>query len=108
MGLHRIAARAMQGIGGSGLYSLAQVCLVEQGPNKPEIVGALVGVTLSISYVLGPLLGGALSEWTWRAIFWIKLVAPPPSSLEDSMAHSRSNARYPRAVAAYHLAPLLL
>ncbi|KAK3694253.1 major facilitator superfamily domain-containing protein [Podospora appendiculata] len=68
-----IAARALQGIGGSGLYSLAQVCLVEQGPNRPEIVGALVGVTLSISYVLGPLLGGALSAWTWRGIFWINV-----------------------------------
>ena len=58
MTIYRIAARSLQGIGGSGLYSLAQVCLVEQGPNRPEIVGALVGVTLSISYILGPLLGG--------------------------------------------------
>ncbi|KAK1833138.1 putative multidrug resistance protein [Podospora conica] len=68
-----IAARSLQGIGGSGLYSLAQVCLVEQGPNRPEIVGALVGITLSISYILGPLLGGAISEWTWRGIFWINI-----------------------------------
>lgn len=73
----RIAARALQGIGGSGLYSLAQVCLLEQGPSKPEMVGALVGITLSISYVLGPLLGGGISAgWTWRGIFWIKLVYP--------------------------------
>lgn len=78
----RIAARALQGIGGSGLYSLAQVCLLEQGPSKPEMVGALVGITLSISYVLGPLLGGGISAgWTWRGIFWIKLVSPSPSVL---------------------------
>ncbi|KAK1758614.1 putative multidrug resistance protein [Echria macrotheca] len=68
-----IAARSLQGIGGAGLYSLAQVCLVEQGPDRPEIVGALVGITLSISYILGPLLGGAIAEWTWRGIFWINL-----------------------------------
>ncbi|EAA36192.2 MFS general substrate transporter [Neurospora crassa] len=69
-----IAARALQGIGGSGLYSLAQVCLLEQGPSKPEMVGALVGITLSISYVLGPLLGGGISAgWTWRGIFWINV-----------------------------------
>lgn len=68
-----IAARSLQGIGGSGLYSLAQVCLVEQGPDRPEIVGALVGITLSISYILGPLLGGGISVWTWRGIFWINL-----------------------------------
>ncbi|KAK0655840.1 major facilitator superfamily domain-containing protein [Cercophora newfieldiana] len=70
---NRIAARSLQGIGGSGLYSLAQVCLVEQGPDRPEIVGALVGITLSISYILGPLLGGGISEWSWRGIFWINL-----------------------------------
>ena len=69
-----IAGRAVQGIGGSGLYSLAQVCLLEQGPSRPEVVGALVGITLSISFVLGPLLGGAISEWSWRGIFWFKLV----------------------------------
>ncbi|KAK3365147.1 major facilitator superfamily domain-containing protein [Lasiosphaeria ovina] len=68
-----IAARALQGIGGSGLYSLAQVCLIEQGPNRPEVVGALVGITLSISYILGPLLGGAISNWTWRGVFWINV-----------------------------------
>ncbi|KAK5660694.1 hypothetical protein OQA88_12058 [Cercophora sp. LCS_1] len=68
-----IAARSLQGIGGSGLYSLAQVCLVEQGPDRPEIVGALIGISLSISYILGPLLGGAISEWTWRGIFWINI-----------------------------------
>ncbi|KAL2257730.1 hypothetical protein VTK26DRAFT_9250 [Humicola hyalothermophila] len=68
-----IAGRAVQGIGGSGLYSLAQVCLLEQGPSRPEVVGALVGITLSISFVLGPLLGGAISEWSWRGIFWFNV-----------------------------------
>lgn len=33
----------------------------------------MVGTTLSISYVLGPLLGGVISSrWTWRGIFLIK------------------------------------
>ncbi|KAK4206747.1 major facilitator superfamily domain-containing protein [Rhypophila decipiens] len=68
-----ILGRALQGIGGAGLYSLAQICLLEQGPNRPEIVGALVGVTLSISYVLGPLLGGMIAAWHWTGIFWLNL-----------------------------------
>ncbi|KAK4031941.1 putative multidrug resistance protein [Parachaetomium inaequale] len=68
-----IAGRAVQGMGGSGLYSLAQVCLLEQGPSRPEVVGALVGITLSISFILGPLLGGALAEWNWRGIFWFNI-----------------------------------
>lgn len=71
---YSIAGRAVQGMGGSGLYSLAQVCLLEQGPSRPEIVGALVGVTLSVSFLLGPLFGGAISDWNWRGIFWFKLV----------------------------------
>ena len=65
-------------MGGSGLYSLAQVCLLEQGPSRPELVGGLVGVTLSISFLLGPLLGGAIAEWNWRGIFWFKWVASQP------------------------------
>ncbi|KAH6628404.1 major facilitator superfamily domain-containing protein [Chaetomium tenue] len=68
-----IAGRAVQGMGGSGLYSLAQVCLLEQGPSRPEVVGALVGITLSVSFILGPLLGGALAEWNWRGIFWFNI-----------------------------------
>ncbi|KAK3310861.1 major facilitator superfamily domain-containing protein [Chaetomium strumarium] len=68
-----IAGRAVQGLGGSGLYSLAQVCLLEQGPSRPEVAGGLVGITLSISFVLGPLLGGVISEWNWRGIFWFNI-----------------------------------
>lgn len=74
LSFYSIAGRALQGMGGSGLYSLAQVCLLEQGPSRPEIVGALVGITLSVSFLLGPLLGGAISEWNWRGIFWFKSV----------------------------------
>jgi len=33
-----------------------------------------VGITLSVSFLLGPLLGGAISEWNWRGIFWFKSV----------------------------------
>ncbi len=72
----RIAFRACQGVGGSGLYSLAQICLVEFSPGGPEVIGALIGVTLAISYVLGPILGGIFSTYlSWRAIFWIKYVS---------------------------------
>lgn len=55
------------------MYSLAQICLVELGLGGPETVGAMIGITLSISYVLGPLLGGVISsQWSWRGIFAIK------------------------------------
>ncbi|KAL6824853.1 major facilitator superfamily domain-containing protein [Trichoderma camerunense] len=64
-----IVCRAFQGIGASGLYSLTQIALVEVGPvHRPSLIGAMIGATLAIAFVLGPLLGGLisrLSDWRW-------------------------------------------
>ena len=87
-----IIFRAFQGIGGSGLYSLCQISLVEIFPAKPALIGALIGSTLAISFVLGPILGGVISDFIgWRYIFWIKLVAPqmslPPYPFLRAIVH---------------------
>ncbi|KAI1122837.1 putative MFS multidrug transporter [Nemania abortiva] len=70
-----IICRAFQGMGGSGLYSLAQIALFEVGPaHNPSLMGAMIGLTLSVSYVLGPVLGGVISSsGNWRWIFWINV-----------------------------------
>ncbi|KAI0522303.1 major facilitator superfamily domain-containing protein [Xylaria bambusicola] len=70
-----IICRVFQGMGGSGLYSLAQIALFEVGPaHKPSLMGAMIGLTLAISYVLGPILGGVISSTaTWRWVFWINV-----------------------------------
>ncbi|KAI0124705.1 major facilitator superfamily domain-containing protein [Xylariales sp. AK1849] len=70
-----IIFRAFQGIGGSGLYSLAQIGLFEIGPrNKSGLLAALIGMTLAVSFVLGPVLGGTISTYaTWRWIFFINI-----------------------------------
>ncbi|KAI0388569.1 putative MFS multidrug transporter [Xylariaceae sp. FL0594] len=70
-----IVCRVFQGMGGSGLYSLAQIALFEIGPvHKPSLMGALIGLTLAVSYVLGPVLGGVISTTAnWRWIFWINV-----------------------------------
>ncbi|KAG9499807.1 hypothetical protein J7337_008268 [Fusarium musae] len=56
-------------MGASGLYSLTQIGLVEVGPShSPSLIGALIGVTLAVAFVLGPIVGGAvsqLSDWRW-------------------------------------------
>ncbi|KAI0096684.1 MFS general substrate transporter [Hypoxylon sp. NC0597] len=72
-----IICRAFQGIGGSGLYSLSQIVLFEAGPSdKPSLMGGLVGITLAVSYVLGPILGAVISSTTeWNTIFWINVPA---------------------------------
>ncbi|KAG6045122.1 hypothetical protein E4U39_002714 [Claviceps sp. Clav50 group G5] len=55
----------------SGLYSLTQIGLVEIGPaDRRSLMGALVGVTLAIAFVLGPIIGGVISELSdWRWLF---------------------------------------
>ncbi|KAH6656538.1 drug resistance transporter [Truncatella angustata] len=70
-----IIYRAFQGIGGSGLYSLAQIGLFEVGPSdKPSLLGALIGMTLAISFVLGPILGGIITRFAgWRWIFYVNV-----------------------------------
>ncbi|KAF4498071.1 multidrug transporter [Fusarium agapanthi] len=64
-----IVCRAFQGMGASGLYSLTQIGLVEVGPShSPSLIGALIGMTLAVAFVLGPIIGGAvsqLSDWRW-------------------------------------------
>jgi MFS family permease len=70
----RICCRAFQGIGASGLYSLTQIGLVEVGPvHRPSLIGAMIGATLAAAFVLGPLVGGVLSQLSdWRWLFNLK------------------------------------
>ncbi|KAJ3499267.1 hypothetical protein NLG97_g481 [Lecanicillium saksenae] len=64
-----IVCRGFQGIGASGLYSLTQIGLVEVGPShRPSLIGAMIGATLTIAFVLGPIIGGVVvqfSDWRW-------------------------------------------
>ncbi|PSR88562.1 major facilitator superfamily domain-containing protein [Coniella lustricola] len=71
-----IVFRALQGIGGSGLYSLSQIALAEIAPHGHNaMIGMVIGMTLAVSFVLGPLLGGAISASNWRWIFYMNIPA---------------------------------
>lgn len=56
-------------MGASGLYSLTQIGLVEIGPaHRPSLIGAMIGATLAVAFILGPIIGGVvahLSDWRW-------------------------------------------
>lgn len=80
----RITCRAFQGIGASGLYSLTQIGLIEVGPvHRPSLIGAMVGATLAVAFVLGPLVGGVISQLSdWRWLFNMKYVSPHAGLLQ--------------------------
>jgi EmrB/QacA subfamily drug resistance transporter len=69
-----IAARALQGVGGALLTpgSLALISASFHGPDRAAAVGAWSGLG-GIAGAIGPLLGGWLVEWSWRAVFLINI-----------------------------------
>ncbi|KAK3379897.1 major facilitator superfamily transporter [Lasiosphaeria ovina] len=58
-----VAFRALQGIGGSGLYSITMIVMPELTPDeKKKIIAGIVGIVLATAGVLGPVLGGVLTH----------------------------------------------
>ncbi|KAI8871764.1 hypothetical protein GQ42DRAFT_161794 [Ramicandelaber brevisporus] len=72
-----IGARAVQGLGAAGCFSLSMVIATESSGVREagKFMGILSGV-FALSSVLGPIVGGALtdiSHSSWRWIFYINL-----------------------------------
>ncbi len=70
-----VIARVIQGIGGGGLFPVAQAIVgtTVSAEKQGRILGILVGV-FALGGVLGPNLGGFLTQTlTWRWIFWINV-----------------------------------
>ncbi|MBF9069721.1 MFS transporter [Streptacidiphilus fuscans] len=69
-----IAFRAVQGLGGAIMYPAALAIVVntyelrERGRALALFFGIAGGLT-----AVGPILGGYLTEWTWRGIFWVNV-----------------------------------
>ncbi|KAF2230324.1 MFS general substrate transporter [Viridothelium virens] len=75
-----IVFRAFQGVGGAGNYSLCSVIFFELVPEeKYAKYTSSVSVVYSLSLLLGPIFGGAISQSsTWR---WVFLLNVPPGAL---------------------------
>jgi EmrB/QacA subfamily drug resistance transporter len=69
-----ITWRAVQGVGGAIMYPAALAIVVTAFPvrERGRAMAIFFGVAGGLTSV-GPLLGGYLSEWTWRAIFWVNV-----------------------------------
>src|SRR6202020_511007 len=69
-----VTFRAIQGAGGALLFPAALAIVVntfelrQRGKALALFFGIAGGLT-----ALGPPLGGYLTEWTWRAIFWVNI-----------------------------------
>jgi EmrB/QacA subfamily drug resistance transporter len=66
--------RVIQGIGGAIMYPAALAIVVSAFPvrERGRAMAIFFGVAGGLTAV-GPILGGYLSEWTWRAIFWVNV-----------------------------------
>lgn len=69
-----IVARALQGVGGALLTpgSLAIISASFAPEDRSAAIGAWSGLG-GIAGAIGPLVGGWLVEWTWRAVFLLNL-----------------------------------
>jgi EmrB/QacA subfamily drug resistance transporter len=70
-----IAARALQGIGGGGILPIAQTIIADLvSPRERPRYQSYSAVMFMIASVIGPVLGGVLTDRVhWSLIFWINV-----------------------------------
>ena len=70
-----LVMRVLQGIGGGALAPISQAILMESfPPRKQGIAQALFGLGVVVAPVVGPVLGGWLTDsYSWRWIFYINI-----------------------------------
>ena len=69
-----VTFRAVQGFGGALLFPAALAIVVQTFPmrERGKALATFFGIAGGLTAV-GPILGGYLTQWTWRAIFWVNI-----------------------------------
>jgi MFS family permease len=70
-----IGGRALQGLGGGGLFALSQTVIGDLVPPRERArYAAWISGTWAVASIAGPLLGGTFAEHLhWSLIFWINI-----------------------------------
>jgi EmrB/QacA subfamily drug resistance transporter len=69
-----VAFRVVQGAGGALMFPAALAIVVNTFPLRER--GKALAIFFAIAgglTAIGPILGGVLTQWTWRAIFWVNI-----------------------------------
>jgi DHA2 family multidrug resistance protein len=87
-----VAARLLQGVFGAALVPLSQVVLLDINPKEKQgSAMAIWGVGVMVGPILGPTLGGWLTDsYNWRWVFFINV----PVGRWPPMAYGDTSARY--------------
>src|SRR6516162_100669 len=69
-----ITFRVVQGVGGALMFPAALAIVVNHFPlhERGKALALFFGIAGGLT-AIGPVLGGYLTEWTWRAIFWVNI-----------------------------------
>ena len=69
-----VGFRAVQGAGGALMFPAALAIVVNTFPlrDRGKALALFFGIAGGLT-AMGPILGGYLTQWTWRAIFWVNV-----------------------------------
>ena len=69
-----VTFRVIQGAGGAIMFPAALAIVVQTFPlhARGKALALFFGIAGGLT-ALGPALGGVLTQWTWRAIFWVNI-----------------------------------
>ncbi len=69
-----LVGRAVQAFGAGGLFPVAAAVIADTVPleRRGRTLG-LIGAVFGLAFLLGPLLGGVLLQWSWRWLFLINV-----------------------------------
>ncbi len=101
-----VGFRVIQGAGGALMFPAALAIVVNTFPlrERGKALALFFGIAGGLTAV-GPILGGYLTQWTWRAIFWVNV--PVALIALVLIAVSKPKTEYQRAPIDYRGAVLI-